>query len=87
LDNKRISFGKIPSVIDAPNLLDIQTSSFEEFVQQNIAPDKRDNKGLQNVFTTNFPIFDNKENYRLDFIEYNIENFVYLQKILKPKNS
>jgi DNA-directed RNA polymerase subunit beta len=71
--NKRISFGTITSVIEAPNLLSIQTDSFEDFVQLRVFSSKRENKGLQQVFTTNFPIFDNKENYRLDFIEYNVE--------------
>ena len=73
MNNNRISFGKIPSVIEPPDLLDIQTAAFEEFVQLKTPPNKRDNKGLQTVFTNNFPIFDNKENYRLDFIEYYIE--------------
>ena len=71
--NGRVSFGKIPSILEAPNLLSIQTDSFEEFVQFRVFPSKRENKGLQAVFSSNFPIFDNKENYRLDFIEYNIE--------------
>ncbi len=73
MNNNRISFGKIPSVIEPPDLLDIQTAAFEEFVQLKTPPNKRENKGLQTVFTNNFPIFDNKENYRLDFIEYYIE--------------
>jgi len=73
LNNKRISFGRIPTILDAPDLLSIQTQTFEEFIQQDVAPELRENKGLQNVFTANFPIFDNKENYRLDFIEYVIE--------------
>ncbi len=72
-NNHRISFSRIPSVVEAPDLLDIQTAAFEEFVQLKTPPNKRDNKGLQQVFTTNFPIFDNKENYRLDYIEYYIE--------------
>jgi DNA-directed RNA polymerase subunit beta len=71
--NGRISFGKIPEVLKAPNLLSIQTDSYEDFVQFNIPGAKRENKGLNAVFNSNFPIFDNKENYRLDFIEYNIE--------------
>ncbi|MDD5607116.1 MAG: hypothetical protein PHY57_01285, partial [Ignavibacterium sp.] len=70
MDNNRISFGHISSVIDIPNLLGIQTETFEEFVQLNVHPSKRENQGLQAVFTSNFPIFDNKENYRLDFLEY-----------------
>lgn len=73
MNNNRISFGRIPSVLDAPDLLSIQTETFEDFVQLSATPDKRENKGLQQVFTTNFPIFDNKENYRLDFLEYSIE--------------
>ena len=72
-NNHRISFGKISSVIDPPDLLSVQTDSFEDFAQLKILPGKRENKGLQAVFSSNFPIFDNKENYRLDFIEYNIE--------------
>jgi len=73
LDNKRISFGRIPSVIDIPDLLGIQTETFEDFVQLDTHPLKREIKGLQQVFLTNFPIFDNKENYRLDFLEYYVE--------------
>jgi DNA-directed RNA polymerase subunit beta len=73
LNNNRVSFGKIPSVIEVPDLLSIQTDSFEDFIQSKVHPAKRENKGLQQVFSTNFPIFDNKENYRLDFIEYYIE--------------
>lgn len=73
MNNNRISFGRIPSVLESPDLLSIQTETFEDFVQLNTLPDKRENKGLQQVFTTNFPIFDNKENYRLDFLEYSIE--------------
>lgn len=73
MNNNRISFGKIFSVIEAPDLLSIQNDSFEDFIQMRVLPSKRENKGLQQVFTSNFPIFDNKEIYRLDFIEYHIE--------------
>jgi DNA-directed RNA polymerase subunit beta len=72
-NNGRISFGKITTILEAPNLLSIQTDSFEDFLQLRVLPSKRESKGLQAVFGSNFPIFDNKENYRLDFIEYNIE--------------
>ncbi len=72
-NNNRISFSRIKSILDAPDLLAIQTESFEDFVQLKAHPSKRENKGLQQVFMNNFPIFDNKENYRLDFIEYYVE--------------
>ncbi len=73
MNNNRISFGRIESVIESPDLLSIQNDSFEDFVQMRVLPSKRENKGLHQVFASNFPIFDNKEIYRLDFIEYYIE--------------
>ncbi len=73
MDNNRISFSRIKSVLEVPDLLGIQTETFEEFLQQNVPPSKRENKGLQQVFLTNFPVLDNKENYRLDFLEYYVE--------------
>ncbi|MEI7812830.1 MAG: DNA-directed RNA polymerase subunit beta [Ignavibacteria bacterium] len=73
LDNKRISFSRITSTVEVPDLLDIQIKSFEEFLQAKVVPSKRENKGLQAVFLSNFPILDTKEFYRLDFLEYYIE--------------
>lgn len=73
MDKQRISFSRITPVIEVPDLLDIQKVSFEEFLQLNIFSGERENKGLQNVFLSNFPIFDNKENFRLDFVDYHID--------------
>ena len=76
MDNKRISFGRIPSVIDIPDLLGIQTETFEDFVQLDTHPLKREIKGLQQVFLTNFPIFDNKENYsNILIFQYENQNY------------
>lgn len=69
----RITFSSITSAIKMPDLLNIQVDSFEDFLQLKTPASQRDNKGLQNVFNTNFPIHDNKEFYRLDFVEYYVE--------------
>ncbi len=82
-ENKRISFAHIPSTIDMPDLLDLQLQSFEEFLQLKTPPSKRLNQGLQAVFLANFPILDNKEFYRLDFVEYYVEKSKYLLKTAK----
>lgn len=71
--NNRITFASIVPAIDNPDLLNIQLESFEDFLQLNVKPGERENKGLEATFSSNFPIFDNKEFYRLDFISYNIE--------------
>jgi DNA-directed RNA polymerase subunit beta len=69
----RITFASISPVIKMPDLLNIQLDSFEEFLQLKTPPSQRENKGLQAVFNANFPILDNKEFYRLDFVEYYVE--------------
>lgn len=70
---QRHSFSRLTSVIDLPDLLDVQLRSFEEFLQSYIPPSERENKGLQSVFTGVFPIMDSRENFLLEFIEYYIE--------------
>ncbi|HTX98983.1 MAG TPA: DNA-directed RNA polymerase subunit beta [Bacteroidota bacterium] len=74
---KRISFGKIPDIIDAPDLLNIQLESWESFLQSDAPPSRRRNKGLQAVFKMNFPITDTRENFLLEFVEYYIEKPKY----------
>ncbi|HDK35463.1 MAG TPA: hypothetical protein ENG82_01055, partial [Bacteroidetes bacterium] len=71
--NERISFSKIKQASELPDFLEVQLSSFENFLQTNVPPYKRENKGLQAVFKSMFPIMDNKENYILDFVEYYVE--------------
>ncbi len=71
--NKRITFSSITPVIDMPDLLDVQLQSFEDFLQLKVKPEEREDKGLQSVFKANFPILDNKEFYRLDFVSYHVE--------------
>ena len=70
---ERHSFARLKSVIELPDLLDIQLKSFEEFLQAKVPPSKRENKGLQAVFNSVFPITDSRENFILEFVEYYIE--------------
>jgi DNA-directed RNA polymerase subunit beta len=66
----RRSFSKLKSDADIPNLLDVQLKSYEDFLQSDVEPEKRENKGLQAVFKTVFPISDVRENYSLEFVKY-----------------
>ncbi len=77
---QRKSFSKIATVAELPDLLNIQLKSFEEFLQPNIDPDKREDKGLQTVFSSIFPIVDSRENFILEFVSYYIENPKYTVK-------
>ncbi len=70
--NERINFGKIKEVIEPPNLIEIQSDSYVDFLQINTAPEKRKNEGLQAVFKEVFPIESYDGNISLDFHSYEI---------------
>ncbi len=73
----RKSFGRIPEVAPMPNLIDVQRSSYEGFLQMHIAPDSRTNTGLQEVFRSVFPIDDFAGRGRLEFVYYELEEPKY----------
>ncbi|HWN14472.1 MAG TPA: DNA-directed RNA polymerase subunit beta, partial [Candidatus Dormibacteraeota bacterium] len=66
----RKDFGKIPSIVEIPNLIEIQQQSYEQFLQKEIAPERRDENGLQAVFKSVFPIQDYNGNATLEFHSY-----------------
>ncbi|MDB6017809.1 MAG: DNA-directed polymerase, beta subunit [Pedosphaera sp.] len=70
--SERINFGKIKEIIAPPNLIELQTNSYKEFLQAEIAPSKRKNLGLQAVFTEVFPIESYDGKCVLDFHSYEI---------------
>ena len=73
----RKSFGRIPEVARMPNLIDVQRSSYEAFLQMNVAPDSRTQTGLQEVFKSVFPIDDFAGRGRLEFVYYELEEPKY----------
>ena len=66
----RRSFGKIKKIIDIPNLIEIQKRSYDEFLQADVTSDQREDKGLQAVFKSVFPIKDFNETASLEFVSY-----------------
>src|SRR6266568_1554857 len=67
---ERINFGKIKEIIAPPNLIELQTNSYREFLQAEAPPSKRKNLGLQAVFTEVFPIESYDGKCVLDFHSY-----------------
>jgi DNA-directed RNA polymerase subunit beta len=70
--HERINFGKIKEVISPPNLIELQTNSYAEFLQLEIAPSRRKNVGLQAVFKEVFPIESYDGKCVLDYHTYEI---------------
>ena len=73
----RKSFGRIPEVVSMPNLIDVQRSSYEGFLQMHTSPDSRTQTGLQEVFKSVFPIDDFAGRGRLEFVYYELEDPKY----------
>ena len=72
--NIRKSFGKIPDLVDMPNLLEIQKNSYDLFLQRNVKPEDREDVGLQAVFNKVFPITDFSGIAELRFVKYELED-------------
>ncbi|MEC8691763.1 MAG: DNA-directed RNA polymerase subunit beta, partial [Verrucomicrobiota bacterium] len=68
----REHFGNIDEVVEAPNLIGIQIQSYADFLQQDVAPSKRKQVGLQAVFKEVFPIDSYDDKVTLDFVSYDV---------------
>ncbi len=65
-----IDFTKSKPVVEVPNLLEIQKTSFETFLQKDVSLKKRKEEGLQRIFKDVFPIQSHNGKLVLDFVEY-----------------
>ncbi len=68
--NSRVSLGRIPDEMELPDLIEIQTKSYADFLQWEVPPDERAPKGLQEVFLDVFPIASPDQMTRLEFVHY-----------------
>jgi DNA-directed RNA polymerase subunit beta len=71
---ERTNFGKLREIIDPPDLIDVQTRSYLDFLQRNYAPEKRKSHGLQSIFKEVFPIESYDGRYVLDFVKYELSD-------------
>jgi DNA-directed RNA polymerase subunit beta len=69
----RKTFAKNKQVIDIPNLIELQKSSYEAFLQKDMDPDRRGDAGLNGVFRSVFPITDFNNTASLEFVSYTLE--------------
>src|SRR6478752_448208 len=70
--SERINFGKLREVIQPPNLIELQISSYLEFLQKDVAEKQRKPYGLEAVFKEVFPINSYDERLTLEYVSYTI---------------
>ena len=73
----RKHLGRVRKVIEVPNLIDIQKTSYDKFLQSNVPQNERAEVGLQAVFRSVFPIKDFNGTSELVFVSYNLEKPKY----------
>jgi DNA-directed RNA polymerase subunit beta len=73
----RRNFARIKNIIDIPNLIEIQRTSYDKFLQIRSAAEERIDTGLQGVFKSVFPIRDFNQIASLEFVSYHFEKPSY----------
>ncbi|NLI81732.1 MAG: DNA-directed RNA polymerase subunit beta [Deltaproteobacteria bacterium] len=73
----RKSFGKIQKIIEIPNLIQMQKESYDQFLQKDVPPEARSDRGLQEVFKSVFPIGDFSGTASLEFVHYSFGEVKY----------
>jgi len=69
----RKSYGQLSETVLMPNLIEVQRSSYEQFLQMHTPVEKRDQDGLEAVFKSVFPIKDFSDRATLEYISYEFE--------------
>ncbi len=69
---QRKNFSKVKHSYPIPNLLEVQVNSFNDFIQAGVSRTKRKDRGLQEVFTSIFPVESYDGNSRLEFVSYSL---------------
>jgi DNA-directed RNA polymerase subunit beta len=66
----RKNFGKIPKIVEIPDLIGVQRDSYSRFLQMDVPPEEREEIGLQSVYKSVFPIKDFTGSASLEFVSY-----------------
>ncbi|MCR4378248.1 MAG: DNA-directed RNA polymerase subunit beta [Rhodospirillales bacterium] len=69
----RKDFGRISTPVDMPNLIEVQKSSYDFFLQKDTPANQRQQAGLQEVFKSVFPIEDFSGRGTLEFVSYEFD--------------
>ena len=69
---ERISFGNLQEVLEIPDLIGVQVNSYNDFLQKDIPPEERGDKGLLEIFNEIFPIESFDKQVVLEFVDYSL---------------
>ena len=70
---QRLFFGRPKSLLDIPDMIEIQRDSYDWFYQENVPPTKRLEHGLQELLLDIFPIKSYDKSFSLEFVKYSLD--------------
>jgi DNA-directed RNA polymerase subunit beta len=70
-------FGHMAEVAEMPNLIEVQKTSYDQFLQVEKPEGGRIDMGLEAVFKSVFPISDFSETSLLEYVDYHFEEPKY----------
>ena len=90
---QRHNFSKFRSLVPIPNLIDIQRRSFDDFLQINLLHSERENRGLNALFESIFPVHNGKlvdgsdATFEVEFLGYTLGHWACkCEELLGPEH-
>jgi len=66
----RKSYASLPDLVSLPSLTEVQRKSYDDFLQKDLLPEERKNKGLQALFNEIFPVVSTSKKLEMHFVHY-----------------
>ena len=66
------TFGNVREIVEIPNLVELQTESFRQFLQEDTSPPDRKNLGLESIIREIFPVWDYNKKMCLEYLGYEL---------------
>src|SRR3954468_2248022 len=66
------TFGRYPAIVDLPNLVEVQTKAYHQFLAADLPQSNRDNQGLELLLREVFPIYSYDKTMCLEYVGYDL---------------
>ncbi len=83
----RKDYSKIQTTLESPNLVEMQKLSYADFLQMDVTPNQRKNKGLHAIFNFTFPITSNSGKYTIEYKSYSFDPPKYSSEECKKRGT
>jgi DNA-directed RNA polymerase subunit beta len=83
---QRLFFGRSKSLLDIPDMIEIQRDSYDWFYQESVPSIKRQEQGLQELLLDIFPIKSYDKLFSLEFVKYSLDPPVISEDVARQND-